>query len=90
MGGAFVAQRLPAHKLRSAFGVFVLLMAAFVIRREAGMVPALVSSIVTLLVCLKLRSETRTEPVQKCYVNRFIPHACLWALIVSVKAQLSA
>ena len=54
MGGALVAQRLPAHKLRSAFGIFVLLMAAFVIWRELGMVPALLTSAFTILVCTKL------------------------------------
>jgi uncharacterized protein len=57
IAGGFVAQRLQAKNLRSAFGVFVLMMAMFVIWREAGMIVALVSAVFTVLVCLKILSK---------------------------------
>ena len=64
IGGAALAKRVPAQILRKVFAGFVLVMAGYVVWREAGLMPAagvlLVS--VSLLVADRFRAEGLRQP----------------------------
>jgi len=64
IGGAALAKRVPAQMLRKVFAGFVLVMAGYVVWREAGLMPAagvlLVS--VSLLVADRFRAEGLCQP----------------------------
>jgi len=64
IGGAALAKRVPAQMLRKVFAGFVLVMAGYVVWREAGLMPAagvlLVS--VSLLVADRFRAEGLRQP----------------------------
>ena len=59
VGGATLASRVPAQTLRKVFAGFVLVMAGYVIWREAGIIPAVavVTCAVGILFFLLLRSK---------------------------------
>jgi uncharacterized membrane protein YfcA len=62
--GARIAHRIAAETLRKGFASFVLLMAAYVIWREAGTLPAVAALSVSagFLAVMLRKKETRTTP----------------------------
>ena len=59
IGGAAMARRVPAQMLRKVFAGFVLVMAGYVVWREAGLMPAVGVLLLSIgvLVALRLRAE---------------------------------
>jgi len=70
IGGAALSKRVPAQMLRKVFAGFVLVMAGYVVWREAGLMPAagvlLVS--LSLLVGARLRAGRPTKPTAPAQV----------------------
>ncbi len=72
IGGAALAKRVPAQMLRKVFAGFVLVMAGYVVWREAGLVPAagVLLASGSLLLGARLRAGRQMQPTASAQVAK--------------------